>query len=60
MSTVDNYYFNVDGSYGWLGEGSIVVDTSRWRNADWEEIENCTAGDRAFVARGIANKYASN
>lgn len=51
------YYFAVDGSYGWLEPGSVVADTERWRLEDWEEIENCTDSERAFVARGIFAKY---
>jgi hypothetical protein len=57
---VDSYYFNVDGSYGWLGEGSLVTDTGQWTLTDWEQVENCTDSERAFIARGIANKYASD
>lgn len=54
------YYFAVDGSYGWFEAGSVLTETGKWTLSDWEEIENCLDSERAFVARGIANKYASN
>lgn len=53
------YYFTADGSYGWISPDS-VMETEHWVMSDWEEIENCTDSERAFVARGIASKYASN
>lgn len=53
----DTYYFAVDGSYGWLEEGSIIADTSEWTLADWQEVEDSSDMERAFIARGIANKY---
>jgi hypothetical protein len=54
------YYFADEGNYGYLSESSIVCDTSNWTMADWQEVENCTDNERSFIARGIANKYASN
>jgi hypothetical protein len=53
----DTYYFAVDGSYGWLEEGSIVCPTGKWTLADWQEVEEASNSERAFVVRGIANKY---
>lgn len=53
----DKYYFASDGSYGLLDEGSVIAYTDNWTLADWEEIENCTDSERAFVARGIFSKY---
>ena len=56
---MSNYFFAEDGSYGWSGDSPLIVDTRMWSLADWEEIENCLASERQFVARGIASKYAS-
>lgn len=57
---VSTYYFAQDGSYGWLEPGSVIANTEEWTLADWEEIEESSDSERAFTARGIANKYASN
>lgn len=54
------YYFTDEGNYGYLTESSVICDTSKWTMADWEEVERCLDSERAFVARGIANKYASS
>ena len=59
MSEPMTYYFAVDGSYGWLEPGSVIAPTDKWTIADWQEGEDCSDSERAFVARGIANKYAS-
>lgn len=54
---MDKYYFASDGSYGLLDEGSVIAYTDNWTLADWEEIENSTDSERAFIARGIFSKY---
>ena len=54
---MDKYYFASDGSYGLLDEASVIAYTDDWTLADWDEIENCTDSERAFVARGIFTKY---
>jgi len=54
------YYFTEDGNYGYLSEYSVLCDTDKWTMADWNEVENCLDSERAFVARGIASKYASS
>jgi hypothetical protein len=59
-SVTDKYYFMEDGTYGYLDEYAFVCDTTDWTIADWQEVESCLHSERAFVARGIANKYASN
>ena len=53
----ETYYFAVDGSYGWLEEGSLICPTDKWTLADWQAIEEASDSERAFIARGIANKY---
>ena len=57
---MDKYYFAMDGSYGLLEEGSVIAYTDDWTLADWEEIDNCTDSERAFVARGIFAKHQRN
>ena len=57
---MDKYYFASDGSYGLLDEGSVIAYTDDWTLADWEEIENCTDSERAFIARGIFAKHQRN
>lgn len=57
---MSKYYFAEDGSYGWAGNDPLLFDTEGWTLADWEEIENCLDSERAFVARGVASKYASH
>ena len=54
------YYFTSEGSYGLLDEGSVIAYTDDWTLADWEEIENCTDSERAFIARGIFAKHQRN
>ena len=53
----DKYYFARDGSYGLLDERAVIAYTDGWTLADWEEIENATDSERAFIARGIFSKY---
>ena len=53
----DKYYFASDGSYGLLDEGSVIAYTDNWTLAEWQEIENATDSERAFIARGIFAKY---
>jgi hypothetical protein len=55
---VDNeYYFATDGSYGLIEDGFTIANTSLWTMADWQEVEDCSDSERAFIARGISNKY---
>lgn len=56
-ATDNTYYFAMDGNYGWLEPGSVIANTSKWTLADWAEIEDAADSERAFIARGIANKY---
>jgi hypothetical protein len=53
----DKYYFASDGSYGLLDEGSVIAYTDNWTLAEWQEIENASDSERAFIARGIFSKY---
>lgn len=53
----NTYYFAVDGSYGWLEEGSVIADTTGWTLADWQAVEDALDSERAFIVRGVVNKY---
>lgn len=59
MSNIGKYYFSTDGSFGIIEDGFVITDTDEWTMADWEEVENCTDSERAFIVRGIAGKYAN-
>jgi hypothetical protein len=51
-------YFAKDGSYG-RSSGMIVVDTTGWTEADWEEVENAYDDERVSVADAIHRKERS-
>lgn len=53
----DKYYFASDGSYGLLDEGSVIAYTDSWTLTDWQEVEDASDSERAFIARGIFAKY---
>ena len=53
----DKYYFATDGSYGLLDEGSVIAYTDDWTLAEWQEIEDASDSERAFIARGIFHKH---
>lgn len=55
----DKYYFSTDGSYGLLEDGSVIAYTDHWTLSEWEEIENASDSERAFIARGIFAKHQS-
>lgn len=54
---MDKYYFAMDGSYGLLEEGSVIAYTDDWTLAEWQEIEDASDSERAFIARGIFAKH---
>jgi hypothetical protein len=47
-----NNYFTADGSYGAAIDG-IIVDTERWTDRDWQDIEACDDWSRASLASYI-------
>ena len=57
---MEKYYFASDGSYGLLDEGSVIAYTDDWTLAEWQEIENASDSERAFIARGIFAKHQRN
>jgi hypothetical protein len=48
-------YFAEDGSFG-TAKGIQILDTGKWSEEDWERIDNASDGERAQVARTIANE----
>jgi hypothetical protein len=46
-------YFAMDGNYG-DSHGLVIIDTSAWRNSDWDAIEMASDYDRIVVALEIA------
>jgi hypothetical protein len=53
------FYFAEDGSYGeWEHGHSILADTSKWTNEDWQEIEDAGDSFRAEKAFEIEMKYS--
>ena len=57
---MEKYYFAMDGSYGLLEEGSVIAYTDDWTLAEWQEIEDASDSERAFIARGIFAKHQRN
>lgn len=53
-STSTKSYFAMDGSYG-SAWGLVVVDTTKWTNAMWELIEECSDDTRPDLADHFAN-----
>lgn len=49
------HYFAADGNYGDAHNG-VVVDTERFTESDWEEIENAHDSERADVAIRISGE----
>jgi hypothetical protein len=46
-------YFAADGNFG-DAEGLVVVDTSKWREQEWAEINRADDRSRGQVARELA------
>jgi hypothetical protein len=57
--TTDNSttYFALDGNYG-EAQGMVVIDTTKWSEDDWTQIEEASDSERAQVALDLTNKYA--
>ncbi len=50
-------YFALDGNYG-EAQGMVVIDTTKWSEDDWTQIDEAGDSDRAQVALDLTNKYA--
>ena len=50
-------YFALDGNYG-EAQGMVVVDTTKWSEDDWTQIEEAGDSERAQVALDLTNKNA--
>jgi hypothetical protein len=55
--TTDNSttYFALDGNYG-EAQGMVVVDTTKWSEDDWTQIEEARDSERAQVALDLTIK----
>jgi hypothetical protein len=49
-------YFALDGNYG-DASGMLVLETTFWREVDWEILESASDDQRANVARLITESY---
>ena len=49
--TTDNSttYFALDGNYG-EAQGMVVIDTTKWSEDDWTQIDEASDSERAQVA----------
>lgn len=50
------HYFAADGSFG-EANGLEVIDTTKWTDFDWENLEETPEESRAATAKIINNKY---
>lgn len=50
------HYFAPDGNYG-SASGMLVLETTFWREVDWEILESASDDQRANVARLITESY---
>jgi hypothetical protein len=48
-------YFALDGNYG-EAQGMVVIDTTKWSEDDWTQIENAGDSERAQVALDLTRK----
>jgi hypothetical protein len=55
--TTDNSttYFALDGNYG-EAHGMVVIDTTKWSEDDWTQIEEASDSERAQVALDLTTK----
>lgn len=49
-------YVSPDGSYG-SAEGLVIVDTSKWTDSDWNQLEWAMDENMPKVAMEITEKY---
>lgn len=52
------HYFAADGNYGDATDG-IIIDTERFTESDWEEIESAHDSERTEVAIRISRNRNS-
>ena len=50
------HYFALDGNYG-SASGMLVLETTYWRDIDWEILDSASDDQRANVARLITESY---
>ncbi len=50
------HYFALDGNYG-SASGMLVLETTYWRDINWEILDSASDDQRANVARLITESY---
>ena len=50
------HYFAEDGNYG-DANGIVIVDTTKWTEADWDKLEEGYEWQKPFIAKTIAAGY---
>jgi hypothetical protein len=53
------HYFAEDGNYG-DAANIVIIETSKWNDDDWEEIDDTPDWDRPRTAKIISKKYKKN
>ena len=55
--TIDNSttYFALDGNYG-EAQGMVVIDTTKWSEDDWTQIDEASDSERAQIALDLTRK----
>lgn len=49
------HWFAEDGSYG--SGVTLVVDTTKWTDEDWRDIDDASDSERVWLALEISKKY---
>jgi len=52
---MSKHYFAKDGSFG-DAEDILIVSTKNWTDEEWEQIENCSDGERKELATSIKER----
>ena len=50
------HYFATDGNYGDV-DGLVIIETTRWTELDWEDLEGSSDELRPATAETISKKY---
>lgn len=50
------HYFAEDGNFG-SADGLVVIETTKWNENDWDEIESSNDWNRPSTAEIISKKY---
>jgi hypothetical protein len=53
---MSKHYFAADGSYG-DAESLVVCDTSRWTDAAWDTVVDCSDEGRLDAVLDLCNRH---